>query len=172
MTTTSGSASSRRAVRARGGPADPRRRTTVAGVLLGAGVAASVLDLLVLHLLLQWHHFYDRSTTAVAVASDGVLHALGWTATVWGLVLLLDVRRRGPVPRGRWWGGVLVGLGGFQLLDGVVDHTVLRLHQVRYDVEDLLVYDVVWIGSAVLVLAAGLLVLRRSRRPAPAPPGG
>lgn len=166
MTSTSGSASSGRDVRARGGPADPWRRTTAAGVLLGAGVAASVVDLLVLHLLLQWHHFYDRSTTAVAVASDGVLHALGWTATVWGLVLLLDVRRRGPVPRGRWWGGVLVGLGGFQLVDGVADHKLLRLHQVRYDVEDLVVYDVVWIGSAVLVLAAGLVVLRRAGRSA------
>lgn len=147
----------------RDGPADPGRRTVLAGVLLGAGAAASLVDLFVFHLALQWHHFYDRSTTAVAITSDGFLHAVAWTASVWGVFLLLDVRRRGPVPWDRWTGAVLAGAGGFQLFDGVVDHKLLRLHQVRYGVQDLWVYDAAWIGSAVLVLLAGLVVLRRSR---------
>ncbi|MEJ5868526.1 DUF2243 domain-containing protein [Pseudokineococcus sp. 5B2Z-1] len=85
------------------------------------------------------------------------------------MFLLLDVRRRGPVPWRRWTGAVLAGVGGFQLFDGVVDHKLLRIHQVRYDVAALWVYDAAWIGSAVLVLVAGLLVLRRAR-PAGASP--
>jgi uncharacterized membrane protein len=143
-------------------PAGHDRRTVVSGVLFGCGVAASMIDLFVFHLGLQWHHFYDLSTTEVALAADGVFHAVGWFVTVWGLFLLADVRRRGEVVWSRWAGAVVAGVGGFQLFDGVVNHKLLGIHQVRYGV-DLLVYDVVWIGTAVLALAAGLLVLRRSR---------
>lgn len=146
-------------------PADPAgqdRRSVLAGALLGAGVAASVVDLAVFHLILHWHHFYDLSTTGVALLSDGLFHAFGWFVTVGSLFLLADVRRRGPAPWGRWAGGLLTGLGGFQLLDGVLLHKVLRIHQVRYDV-DLLLYDVTWIGTAVLALAVGLGVLHRTR---------
>lgn len=146
-------------------PADQDRRTVLAGLLLGAGIAASVVDLAVFHLLLQWHHFYDLSTTEVALVSDGLFHAFGWFVTVGGLFLLADVRRRGPTSWGRWTGGLLAGLGLFQLLDGVLLHKVLRIHQVRYDVE-LLAYDLAWLGSAAVVLVVGLGLLRRTR-PAP-----
>ena len=143
-------------------PAAQDRRTVLSGVLFGCGVAASVVDLFVFHLGLQWHHFYDLSTTQVALAADGFFHAVGWFVTVWGLFLLADVRRRAEVSWSRWTGAVAVGLGGFQLLDGVVNHKILGIHQIRYGV-DLLVYDVVWIGSAVVVLLVGLVVLRRAR---------
>jgi len=141
---------------------DLPRRTLLSGVLFGCGAAAAMVDLFVFHLGLQWHHFYDRSTTAVALTADGFLHAAAWLVTVWGLFLLADVRRRGVVRWARWTGAVLAGLGGFQLVDAVVNHKLLRLHQVRYDVE-LLPYDVAWTGSAVVLLLVGLAVLRRTR---------
>jgi uncharacterized membrane protein len=137
-------------------------RTVLSGFLFGCGIAASVIDLFVFHLGLQWHHFYDLSTTEVALTADGFFHAFGWFLTVGGLFLLADVRRRTGVVRARWTGAVLAGVGAFQLLDGVVSHKILGIHQIRYGV-DLLVYDVTWIGSAVLVLLAGLVVLRRTR---------
>jgi len=142
---------------------DTARRTLVSGLLFGAGSAALVVDLLVFHLLLRWHHFYDRSTLDAALVADGLLHAVGWCVTVVGLFLLADVRRRVEVDRTRWTGALLTGLGAFQLFDGTVNHKLLRLHQVRYDV-DLLWYDVAWLGSAVLLLVVGLLVLRRAGR--------
>ncbi len=141
---------------------DLRRRTELSGFLLGCGVAASMIDLFVFHLLLQWHHFYDLSTPQVALAADGVFHAVGWFVTVAGLFLLADVRRRTEVRWGHWGSAVLTGVGAFQLFDGVVNHKLLGIHQVRYGV-DLLGYDVVWIGSAVLLLLVGLLLLRRTR---------
>ena len=142
--------------------ADQDRRTVLAGALLGAGVAASVVDLAVFHLILHWHHFYDLSGPDAALVSDGVFHTVGWLLTVAGLLLLVDARRRAAVSWVRWAGGLLVGLGGFQLLDGVLLHKVLRIHQIRYGV-DLLAYDVVWIGTAALALVAGLVLLRRTR---------
>ena len=141
------------------------RRLVLSGVLFGCGIAGSVIDLFVFHLLLQWHHFYDLSTPTVALAADGLFHGATWLMTVWGLFVFADVRRDIPVPRARWVGAVLAGVGFFQLVDGIVFHKVLGIHQIRYGV-DLLVYDVVWIGSALLLLAAGLILLWRTE-PAP-----
>ena len=139
-----------------------RRRLLVSGLLLGLGAAGAV-DEIVFHQLLHWHHFYDRSTGTAGLVSDGLLHAATWSATVAGLALLADVRRRAAFAPGAWWGAVLVGAGAFQTWDGVVQHKLLRLHQVRYGV-DLTGYDLAWTGAGVLVLLAGVVLLRR--RPA------
>lgn len=137
------------------------RRLILSGVLFGCGIAGSVIDLFVFHLLLQWHHFYDLSTTNVALLADGLFHGATWLITVWGLFMLGEVRQRVVVPWWRWSGAVLVGVGFFQLFDGIVFHKVLRIHQIRYGV-DLVVYDLVWIGSAVLLLLVGLMILWRT----------
>ncbi|MFW2513686.1 DUF2243 domain-containing protein [Demequina sp. SO4-13] len=153
-----------RAVAAEGTKVD--RRTVLSGFLFGCGIAASIVDLFVFHLVLQWHHFYDLSTTHVALVADGFFHAFGWFITIGGLFLLADLRRRAGVAWRRWTGAVITGVGFFQLLDGVVFHKILGIHQIRYDV-DLLLYDVVWIGTAVLALVIGLLMLWRTH-PQPA----
>ena len=144
----------------------PNKRTVLSGFLFGCGIAASIIDLFIFHLGLQWHHFYDLSTHEVALLTDGIFHAFGWFITVWGLFLLADIRRRGGVNWKRWTGAVVLGIGSFQLLDGVLNHKILGIHQIRYGV-DLLLYDTVWIGSAILFMVIGLLVLRitgRARR--------
>lgn len=143
-------------------PALLDRRLLFSGFLFGCGIAASMIDLFIFHLVLQWHHFYDLSTTQVALAADGFFHAFGWFITIWGLFLLADVRRRTKVAWTRWTGAVITGVGFFQLLDGVISHKLLGIHQIRYDV-DLLSYDLAWIGSAVLILLLGIVVLGRTR---------
>lgn len=140
------------------------RRAVLSGFLFGCGIAASLVDLFIFHLGLQWHHFYDLSTTAVALTADGFFHAFAWFITVWGLFLLADVRRRANVDWKRWAGAVIAGVGFFQLLDGVLNHKILGIHQIRYNV-DLLPYDIVWIGSAVVVLLVGVSILWRTGSP-------
>lgn len=147
-----------------GHPRDPARsRVVLAGALLGVGAAAAV-DEIVFHQLLQWHHFVDRESSIAGVVSDGILHALSWIATVAALFLLADLRHRGAVRWSRWWGGVLLGAGGFQVYDGLVQHKLLGLHQVRYGVH-LLPYDLAWnlAGAALIVAGAVTLVLGRRR---------
>ncbi|MFK5648036.1 DUF2243 domain-containing protein [Ornithinimicrobium sp. LYQ121] len=109
----------------------------LSGFLFGCGIAASMVDLFIFHLGLQWHHFYDLSTTRVALTADGFFHAFGWFITIWGLFLLADVRRGAEVPAARWGGAVVAGVGFFQLFDGLVFHKVLRIHQIRYAVNRL-----------------------------------
>jgi uncharacterized membrane protein len=139
-----------------------RRPSILTGAMLGVGLMAAV-DEVVFHQLLGWHHFYDRSTPDVALLSDGLLHAAELVLLVAGFFRLADLRGAGTLRAGALWGGLLLGAGAFQLWDGLVDHKVLRVHQVRYDV-DLLPYDVAWNASAVVLLLAGALLLRRERR--------
>ncbi len=137
-------------------------RTVLSGVLLGVGAAAFV-DEAVFHQLLHWHHFYDKSTPAIGLVSDGLFHALSWFSTVAGLFLFADVRRRGAFNAMAWWGGLLVGAGGFNFYDGTVQLKVLRLHQIRYGV-DVAPYDWAWNVVAVALVAAGVVLLVRARR--------
>ncbi len=140
---------------------DETRRIVLSGALLGLG-GAGFVDETVFHQLLHWHHFYDKSTPTTGLVSDGLFHALSWFATVAALFLLVDARRRGPVPKARWWGGLLAGAGAFQLYDGTVQHKLLGLHQIRYGV-DLRPYDRAWDVVAVVLLVAGALLLFRTR---------
>jgi uncharacterized membrane protein len=138
-----------------------RRRTLRAALLGGVGLVAGV-DQVVFHQLLGWHHLYDGSTGRIGVLTDGLLHAAELAVLVTGLLLLVRLARRGALAARTAAAGVLLGAGGFPLFDGLVNHKVLGLHQVRYGV-DLLPYDVAWNVAGALLLAAGVLLERRSR---------
>ncbi|GAA4693040.1 hypothetical protein GCM10023215_32780 [Pseudonocardia yuanmonensis] len=137
------------------------RRNVLAGVLLGLG-AVAFLDEAVFHQLLHWHHFYDRASSAAGLVSDGIFHAFSWFATVAAWFLIAALRRDRALRPVRVAGGALAGGGAFQLYDGLVQHKLLGLHQIRY-VPDLLVYDVMWNVLAVVLLVVGLVLLVRTR---------
>jgi uncharacterized membrane protein len=152
---------------------EPDRSLLWPAILVGVGVAGS-LDEIVLHQLLRWHHFYDRGSSTAGLIADGIFHLGSTAALAGGLVLLV---RRWPgarEPRRQAVGGVLLGAGAFNVYDGTVQHKLLGLHQVRAGAPDNLPYDLGFIGLAVVVLLAGLAILRTTRssgRPAPSRSG-
>ncbi|MFJ9797330.1 DUF2243 domain-containing protein [Streptomyces sp. NPDC101145] len=149
-----------------GGPpprGTPRpRRSLAVFALIGAALMAAV-DEIVFHQLLHWHHFFDRSTPGVGLLSDGLLHTAEVIALVAGGALYADLRRFEALSRPHARAGFLLGLGGFQLFDGIVDHKVLRVHQIRYGV-DVTPYDWAWNGAGLLLLLAGAVLAVRARR--------
>nr|WP_314840845.1 DUF2243 domain-containing protein [uncultured Microbacterium sp.] len=146
------------------------RRSFWAAFLIGIGTMAAV-DEIVFHQLLRWHHFVDGASGDVGLISDGILHSLELLALAAGFFLLLDARRREGYSAVFAWSGFLVGLGAFQLWDGVINHKVLGLHQIRYGV-DLLAYDIAWYVAAALLLIAGLTLAVVGRRRASRGAGG
>ena len=134
----------------------PHGRNVIAGVLIGLGTVAFV-DEVVFHQLLHWHHFYDRASTGAGLVSDGLFHAFSWFATVAGLLMVAALRREHLFAGAAATAGLLTGAGFFQLYDGVVQHKLMGLHQIRYDV-DLLVYDLTWNAIAVVLLVAGIVL--------------
>ena len=136
-------------------------RNLLSGALFGIGFAAFI-DETVFHQILHWHHFYDKSTTEIGLISDGLFHAFSWFATVGGLFLVADLRRRHALWHIKWWGGKFVGAGSFQLYDGIIQHKWMKLHQIRY-VDNLFIYDLVWNTLAVLMILGGLFLVFRTK---------
>lgn len=136
-------------------------RNLLSGVLFGLGLVAFI-DETIFHQLLHWHHFYDKSTTDIGLVSDGLFHAFSWLATIGGLFLFADLRRRNALWLKRWVGGLLVGAGAFQLYDGTVQHKMMGLHQIRY-VENVYIYDWVWNIIAALMLIVGIILILQTK---------
>lgn len=150
---------------ARPAPPDARhrpRRSLAVCALIGAAVMAAA-DEIVFHQILHWHHFYDRSTSGLALLSDGLLHTAELLALVTGFFLYADLRRRGALAPAPAWAGFFLGMGAFQLFDGIVDHKLLRLHQIRYGVE-IAPYDWAWNLAGLLLLLTGAVLGLRARR--------
>ncbi|KMK76872.1 DUF2243 domain-containing protein [Alkalihalobacillus pseudalcaliphilus] len=139
-----------------------RRRNVISGLLFGAGLVAFI-DEVIFHQLLRWHHFYDLSSTSIGLISDGIFHAFSWFATIFGLFLFADLRRRDDFISRLWFAGTFIGIGFFQLYDGFIQHKLLGIHQIRY-VDNVWVYDIVWNLLALLILVVGLTLLRGSER--------
>jgi uncharacterized membrane protein len=145
-------------------------RFVAAGLVLGAGLGA-FLDGIVLHQLLRWHHMLSATgrhpVNTVAgldanTVADGAFHAGALLVVVVGLGLLWRAWARGAVPR---HGGALVGLlvagwGGFDLVEGLVDHQLLGLHHVRDDVVDPLPWDLAFLAFGALLLIGGWVAYR------------
>jgi uncharacterized membrane protein len=148
-----------------------RGRSVLVAAAIGVGVMAAI-DEIVFHQVLAWHHFYDRATPAIGLLSDGLLHTAEIVVVVAAFFAFADLRRRNALAPVSAWGGFFVGAGGFQLFDGVVDHKLLRVHQIRYGV-DLFPYDVAWnAAGAVLLLVGAALVWRGRAEAGPAPATG
>ena len=137
-------------------------RNTWSGIMFGIGLVA-FMDEAVFHQILHWHHFYDKTTTAMGLVSDGIFHSFSWFATVAGLFMVAGLRRQlAWLPR-NWLAGLLVGAGGFQLYDGTIQHKLMGLHQIRYDV-NIFPYDMVWYITSIIILVLGIILLIKSKQ--------
>ncbi|MDI7743636.1 DUF2243 domain-containing protein [Lysinibacillus fusiformis] len=135
------------------------------GIFFGLGFVAFI-DEAVFHQLLHWHHFYDKSTTSIGLISDGIFHAFSWFATVVALFMLADIRKRKVWDAKSWSGAAILGAGVFQLYDGIIQHKIMRLHQIRY-VAEVIYYDIVWnvIAGCMIVIGLVLLIRKRPTKP-------
>ena len=133
-----------------------------AGIFFGLG-AIAFIDASVFHQLLHWHHFYDKSTLAVGLISDGLFHAFSWFATVASLFIVAHLRKLRAWDKRRWIGAAVLGAGVFQLYDGIIQHKIFRLHQIRYDVE-IFYYDLVWNVLAIFMILIGWGLLKPKQK--------
>jgi uncharacterized membrane protein len=117
---------------------EPRRKAAAAGLLIGIGMGGFV-DGIVLHQILQWHNMVSNwipPTTLEAMhvnmVWDGLFHACVWLVTLVGIFLLWGAayhRERIPCLQ-EFVGRLLMGWGGFNLVEGLIDHQLLGVHYV------------------------------------------
>ena len=148
-----------------------RRRLVVAAVLLGLGLGG-FFDGIVLHQILQWHHMLSAPVPATTIENlelntigDGVFHAATWVVTLAGVFALMasngERHRSGGMQT--LTGGMLLGWGAFNLVEGMVDHQLLGLHHVRPGPDELL-YDFAFLTWGVVMLVAGIALIRKASR--------
>lgn len=154
-------------------PVTPTSRSASASampaILLGIGLGG-FFDGIVLHQVLQWHHLLSAHTPPDSIANlelntlaDGLFHAATWIITVIGVVALWSSMRHGAHLSGRRLvGGMLAGWGGFNVVEGLVNHQLLGLHHVRPGPDQLL-YDVGFLVWGAAMAAVGIVALRGTR---------
>lgn len=145
------------------------RPMLLAGTLLGIGLGGFV-DGVLFHQILQIHNMLSAQrppntlvNKEINMVWDGYFHAVTWTITLFGLILLF---RAGARPN-RFWSGralagaMLLGWGLFNLVEGIINHHILQVHHV---VEELgpSVWDWVFLGAGVLLMVVGALLVRNA----------
>jgi uncharacterized membrane protein len=159
-------------------PAD-MRRLGWAAFWLGFGLGG-FFDGIILHQILQWHHLLSNVFPEVTVPdlrfqvlADGLFHVATYAFTVLGLWLLWTARGALPRPgaRQRVIAMGLIGFGVWHIADAILFHWTLRIHRIRMDADNLLLWDILWLVPFGIVPAViGHWLLRR--RPKEGPPGG
>lgn len=139
-------------------------RTT--GIVLGIGIVGT-LDEVVFHQILRWHNFYVHASWTVRSLSDGVFHFVTFLMLLYAAWRIWRQPRFGTssLEASILGAGILIGMGGFNLYDGIIHHKLLQLHPVREGVASLLVYDLIWNGVALLLLLTGWWWWRRIQAP-------
>ena len=145
-----------------------------AGVLFGLGLGG-FFDGIVLHQILQWHHMLTSAgypadsvqNLRINTLWDGVFHAATYVCVAAGLVVLWRAAHR----RHAWWsarllaGTMLMGFGGFNLVEGIVDHHLLGLHHVNETVPRAhwIYWDLGFLAWGALMLIGGFALYRHGR---------
>ena len=148
---------------------------TAAGIFLGLGLGG-FFDGIVLHQILQWHHMATSAgyppdsleNLKFNTLLDGLFHAATYVFVVLGLVLLWRTAHRTHL----WWSGkmllgsFLVGFGLFNVVEGVVDHHVLKLHHVNETVPPAqwIYWDVGFLIWGALMLLVGWRLLKAGKQ--------
>jgi uncharacterized membrane protein len=139
-----------------------------AAVVLGVGLGG-FFDGIVFHQLLQWHHLLSARVPPDTVPNlqlntllDGAFHAATWVITVFGVWLLVRARSGSSIDGGGrvLVGGLLAGWGGFNLVEGLVDHYLLGIHHVRPGPDEAL-YDLAFLVWGAAFVALGWWLVRR-----------
>lgn len=145
-----------------------------AGVLLGIGLGG-FFDGIVLHQILQWHHVissagYTPDTVdnlRLNTLADGLFHAASYVVLLVGILLFWQRahRRHGHWSGKMLAGSMLIGFGGFNLVEGAINHHLLGLHHVNETASPHLWFwwDLAFLGWGALMLFVGAWLHRRGR---------
>jgi uncharacterized membrane protein len=143
----------------------------VAATLLGIGLGG-FMDGIVFHQILQWHGMVSSIVEPVDLAAmrynmfwDGVFDASTWVITVLGLALLWRAGQRSDVPWSTrtFVGSLALGWGLFNLIEGICDHHIIRIHHVRPGVHEM-AWDLAYLGIGLTLAVVGYGLIRAGRR--------
>lgn len=155
-----------------------RRPLIAAATLLGIGMGGFV-DGILFHQLLQLHNmlsapgYYPKTVDdpqqlvvnlEVNMFWDGLFHVFTWGMTLAGIVALWRAGQRPEVP---WFtrsmvGGLALGWGLFNLVEGLINHHILHIHHVT-ETANHLIWDLAFLASGLALMGVGLAAIHSGR---------
>lgn len=137
---------------------------------MGVGLGG-FLDGIVLHQVLQWHHMltatesYPPDTVAGLEANtiaDGLFHAATWIFVLVGTTLAIKAWQDGRLapPWSFHIGLLMLGWGVFNVVEGLMNRQLLRIHHVRDDVVEPLPWDAGFLVFGIALIGVGWALVR------------
>jgi uncharacterized membrane protein len=147
---------------------------TSAATVLGIGIGGFI-DGIVLHQILQFHEMLTNKIPADSVVNksinmfwDGIFHLFTLITTIIGIYLLWKLLKKVNINRSGHLltGGMLLGWGLFNLVEGIIDHQILKLHNVNEYSINPDVWNYGFLIFGVLLLIAGRLLIKKGEKSA------
>lgn len=146
------------------------RPLITAGFVLGVGMGGFI-DGILFHQILQIHSMLSNIIfpdtvvkTDINMFWDGLFNAFTWMMTFIGIMLLWNVIKSEAVPKltSVLVGSIITGFGTFNLIEGIIDHHLLKLHHVVQRAVDpvQLYWDLAYLASGVILIFLGRYLIR------------
>jgi uncharacterized membrane protein len=141
-----------------------------AGIVLGIGVGGFI-DGIFLHQLFQVHSMLSAKVPLDSMhnmrtnmTADGAFHLGMLIITLAGIAMLFKAARRGGVRCSGtvFAGAMIMGWGLFNVVEGLVDHHILRLHHVVESL-GLSIWDWLFLAVSVVMILVGWTMTRGAR---------
>lgn len=158
--------------------ADPVYKTlnpvplTTASMILGIGLGGFI-DGIWLHQILQWHEMLSNKIPVDTVMGksvnmfwDGVFHFFCLLVVLTGIILLWKLMFRKDINLSKklFGGGLLLGWGLFNIVEGLIDHHLLELHFVKQVSGNPDVWNFLFLGISVMMLIIGGVLVYKTGR--------
>lgn len=142
-----------------------------ASVVLGIAVGG-FCDGIVFHEILQWHGMLTNKIAAntlinknVNVFWDGIFFGFIWITTIIGLYLLWQLLHRPFINRSGLLlsGGMFLGWGIFNFAEGLINHHILGLHNIREASANPESWNYGFLAFSVLLILLGYILIKKGK---------
>ena len=144
-------------------------------VVLGIGMGGFI-DGIVLHQILQWHEMLSNRIPPITLIAkslnmfwDGIFHLFTLAVTFIGILMLYQLIKRKEhfVCKYLFGGGLLLGWGIFNLVEGLLNHHIFQLHHVKEFSPNYHLWDLGFSLLSVVMVVAGWLLIRKCKKNQP-----
>jgi len=142
-----------------------------ASTTLGIGIGGFA-DGTILHQILQWHEMLSNKIPPTTLLNksvnmfwDGIFHFFCLIVVLIGLFLLVKLFFRTDViiSSKTFIGGLFLGWGIFNIVEGIINHQILKLHNVREITTDIAIWNYSFLGISVIFLIIAWILINQGR---------
>jgi uncharacterized membrane protein len=145
---------------------------TTASMVLGIGLGGFI-DGIVLHQILQVHEMLSNKIPAteyigksVNMFWDGIFHFFCMVVVLLGIILMWKLSFRKDVNQSGklFGGGLLLGWGLFNIVEGLIDHHLLKLHNVVELSANHDIGNFAFLGASVVMVIIGYALVNSENK--------